>query len=130
MKRGALFRPSRANGVEEWQEINDNSNTLTRTLKLLPPVATSFAQAAQQAGVPYVGHDDEQENPSEVAAAAQDAPEREVRRLPLPRQLQECFDENFGSSSDTRRHLWHKSSMVVAMHPDEATEAIVDACLR
>jgi hypothetical protein len=51
------------------------------------------------------------------------------RRLPLPRQLEQVFDEAFPTAAHTVE-LWQKCSVVVGMHPDEATEPIVDLCLR
>lgn len=44
-----------------------------------------------------------------------------------PRQIQELFDENFanGPYSD----IWNSTSIVVGMHPDGATEAIVRLAL-
>lgn len=49
--------------------------------------------------------------------------------VPLPRQLLQLFDEGFGSAAPTQQ-LWADATLVVGMHPDEATEPIVDACLR
>ena len=53
---------------------------------------------------------------------------------PLPRQLQMRFDRTFarpaaaGPCSSTAA-LWSAADLVVGMHPDEATDAIVDACV-
>jgi hypothetical protein len=39
------------------------------------------------------------------------------------------FEDTFPKASHTKE-LWESCSMVVGMHPDEATEPIVDACLK
>ena len=110
--------------AREWQAREWQARGQDQSVKAAPghvagtwahvaPIASSFAQAAQEAGVPYVGQDDA----TQLVTAPHVAAEQQVRRLPLPRQLQEVFNEKFGSSSDERRHLWHTSSMVVGMHP-------------
>jgi hypothetical protein len=63
----------------------------------------------------------------EFAAAAQEL--GMLSEVPLPRQLLQLFDHDFGSAARTQQ-LWADVALVVGMHPDEATEPIVDACLR
>jgi len=94
----------------------------------LPPIATSFAKAAEAAGVPYIGQDDR----AREECQGDDEPwecDGKVERLPLPRQLEQCFDGSFATASDTQE-LWKKCSLVAGMHPDEATEAILDLSLQ
>merc|ERR1712216_297878 len=109
----------------------------------LPPIAQSFALASKAAGVPYIGQVEASMLPSMVDDAMdsrvgdnggrqeQEAGTcaTELHRLPLPRQLEEIFDDAFPIAEHTFE-LWDRCSMVVGMHPDEATEPIVDLCLR
>ena len=108
----------------------------------IPPIARSFAEAAEAAGVPYIGQETPQADgvtgSQEVGAGGGGCREARVgeregkieseRRLPLPRQLQQEFGASFLTDVHTAE-LWEKCSVVVGMHPDEATEPIVDACL-
>ena len=130
----------------------------------LPPIALSFALAAEAAGVPYIGQRPTDTSSTDSTAdrtradegahtqtehTSEDAPPGCGRRaengggatpkeaagvstthmLPLPRQLEQPFDAAFPEAARTR-HVWGRCSMVVGMHPDEATEPIVDTCLR
>jgi len=109
---------------------------------VLPPIAASFALAADAAGVPYVGQASrDAETPLDGLGEEGGRTRGEggggdnvrtsepgVRRLPLPRQLQQCFDGIFPTAAHTCE-VWEKCSMVVGMHPDEATEPILDLCL-
>lgn len=104
----------------------------------LPPIAKSFAQAAAAAGVPYIGQctsSDSVGNENQVGecggghdVGSSSEYGGEAERLPLPRQLEQYFDSSFATAPRTRE-LWEKSSCVVGMHPDEATEDIVDLSL-
>ena len=112
--------------------------TTWRLAHPLPPIAKSFARAAEAAGVPYIGQctsSDSVGNETQVGECGEDhaigsSSENGggAERLPLPRQLEQYFDSSFATAPRTRE-LWEKGSCVVGMHPDEATEDIVDLSL-
>lgn len=64
----------------------------------------------------------------EVAAAIAKAAAEEgvLERMLLPRQQQVCFETDFCTLYAA---LWSQVSIVVGLHPDEATETIVDLAL-
>jgi hypothetical protein len=115
------------NSSEGYCNFEDVCQRLSHAL---PPIAKSFAQAAHAAGVPYIGQASTQIIEG-VKQGGEEGARREglERRLPLPRQLEVLFEDTFPKASHTRE-LWASCSMVVGMHPDEATEPIVDACLK
>mmetsp|Transcript_49091 Transcript_49091/g.76560 ORF Transcript_49091/g.76560 Transcript_49091/m.76560 type:complete len:183 (-) Transcript_49091:22-570(-) len=75
----------------------------------LPPLSKSFAQEAERFGILS-------SLPPQL-------------RMPIPRHLAQLFDYDFDvsiASSD----VWSRCSVVVGMHPDEATEPLIDMCLK
>lgn len=121
--------------IDKQVEYKETTSCLSQPL---PPIAKSFALAAEAAGVPYIGQmvpdqSGKENQPQEAGGGHEDGGPTEntgeTGGLPLPRQLEQCFDSSFATAPQTRE-LWEKCSCVVGMHPDEATETILDLSLQ
>ena len=98
-----------------------------------PPAADAEAEAEAESTPPGA-------EPAPLAAAFLREAERAGARgddlppgaspAPLPRQLTQRFDAAFVRAGTRTAALWDAAALVVGMHPDEATDAIVDLCVQ